>query len=374
MMHDKSVYGLVVIGGGICGLYQATKFLRKNPNGHVCVVEKEPYFGGRALQTEFCGVLVPTGAGIGRYNKDKKLLKLLNSFDINPITFEPKVQHDSITNIVNLEQTLNQLKQHFSQKPQQVDFRTFATHHLGPDMYEAFVDTAGYSDFEKLDVYDALFNYGFDDLYTTSMKFYVPWNQLIDKMIAFIKKHKSSNLITSNAVVNLNTKDKIVTLQSGQQIKFIDYVITASPYQLSSSILRQLPYNIDSVHTQPFAYLYAQLSKSSSINFACRFDKMTIVPRPLQKIIPMDLSKNVWMIAYCDNDSGIYMRDNVKTRRDLENVVYKTLRIKINVLHFKIFFREIGTHYRTRHEAYINSKHLKGEAYALNQGWTNGGL
>ena len=192
----------VIIGGGIAGLAQAYK-LSSNKKNQVILIERSNELGGRARQIEFNGVTVPTGAGVGRQRKDKKLLELMQAMGIKPIFYNHNVNYDkSINTVADIHETVEQLKTAIESHKSKLDiscmnFAQFAIRQLGLERYEAFVDTVGYSDFENLDVTDALYNYGFDDTYSHGQQnFYVPWNRLITNLeTAINKSHKSQGII-----------------------------------------------------------------------------------------------------------------------------------------------------------------------------------
>ena len=60
----------IIVGAGIAGLYYA----HINKTRENCIIlEKSSRVGGRVGQVLFNGVKVVTGAGIGRYDKDRFL-------------------------------------------------------------------------------------------------------------------------------------------------------------------------------------------------------------------------------------------------------------------------------------------------------------
>jgi hypothetical protein len=121
----------------------------------------------------------------------------------------------------------------------------------------------------------------------------------------------------------------------------------------------------------------------------------TFVPGPIQRIIPMDPNKGVYMIAYNDNANTLALKDylkNTKENRELyELLLERSLGIPENSLHIiaiKDFYWPIGTHYYTPlDKAYSSRKEfinkvqhpekgilVVGEAVSKNQGWTEGAL
>ncbi len=348
-------YDLVILGAGICGLYHAYKFLKQNPNKTCCIIEKDNECGGRAKQIYFNDVLVPSGAGIGRYKKDKKLYKLIKELKLTSEIFSFKPNYHNIQPI-NIKEITQKLKNLYSNE--QISFKEFALKHLGQKQYDDFLNTCGYTDFEKLHAYEALCNYGFDDVYGERKLFSVPWNDLIEKLVNNIKD-KNGKIYVSTTIKEFS-KNKIL-LDNNVNFTYSDYIITIPPAQINFKI--DVPKNI---FHQPFAYVYANITTPE---FVEKFKTYTIVPRPLQKIIPF--ANNNFMVAYSDNDSALEIK-NIKSKQELAGLIYKATKIKVSIINYKVIFREIGTHYRK--EKYKRNKHFKGEAYALNQGWTNGGL
>ena len=122
----------------------------------------------------------------------------------------------------------------------------------------------------------------------------------------------------------------------------------------------------------------------------------TIVPGPLQKIIPMDANKGVYMIAYSDNENATllkpYLKNNEENREFFCTLLEKSLGIPENSLHLiaiKDYYWSIGTHYYTplqrklyknREDFIEKAQHpeknilVVGEMVSLNQGWTEGAL
>ena len=76
----NNVVDIIIIGGGIAGLYAAYQIKRMAPpNTTFLVLEKNPrqWLGGRAGNETFYGANIVVGAGVGRKDKDHALIKLL---------------------------------------------------------------------------------------------------------------------------------------------------------------------------------------------------------------------------------------------------------------------------------------------------------
>jgi hypothetical protein len=121
----------------------------------------------------------------------------------------------------------------------------------------------------------------------------------------------------------------------------------------------------------------------------------TIVPGPLQKIIPMNENKGVYMIAYSDNENASflkkYLEDIPKNREMFCDLLENALGIpnkSLELVAIKDYYWPIGTHYYTplsnkyenREEFIRKAQHpengilVVGEVVSDNQGWTNGAL
>ena len=83
-MSNPSNYDIIIIGGGISGLYSAYKILQMAPETKLLVLEryKKRWLGGRAGNEMFQGTMVVNGAGIGRKEKDYLLINLLRELKI----------------------------------------------------------------------------------------------------------------------------------------------------------------------------------------------------------------------------------------------------------------------------------------------------
>lgn len=370
-------FDLLVLGAGISGLTHAYKYLKKHPSKSVCIIEKSNEIGGRVRQELFNGVLVPTGAGIGRKEKDKKLLELMKQLDLEPVFYTHTVEYHDRIKKVDTAEIIGMLKTTLEKsinKPEItcMNFAQFATSHLGADLYEAFLDTVGYTDFENLDAKDALYNYGFEDTYSRGqVNFYVPWNILLGKLKTYITNNRGT-LILNSHVSNLDKDHKSVTLDCDDKKIFYDKLIVAIPPASIPLQFSQIV-NTDFRHIkhQPFAYIFAVIKNHA---FSERFKSYTVVPRPLQKVIPINADKHVFMIAYADNICADYLKEYVKSCSDVQYLIKQYLDMCVTVSDYKLVYQPIGTHYRTNHLLYKPSPILKGEAFALNQGWTNGAL
>jgi len=143
------------------------------------------------------------------------------------------------------------------------------------------------------------------------------------------------------------------------------------------------------IEGQPFLRLYGKFSKKSLPILKEYVHGYTIVPGPLQKIIPMNEEKGVYMIAYNDNKNTkllLPFLENTRENRDffcdLIEISLDIPKGSIDLLSIKAYYWQIGTHYYRPHanEIIYKAQHpekdifVVGEVVSHDQGWTEGAL
>jgi hypothetical protein len=397
-VHNK--YDIIIVGGGISGLYSAYKILKMSPETKLLVLEghKKQWLGGRLGNEMFQGTQVVTGAGVGRKEKDYLLIELLRELKVpyNEFQVAPKAAA-TISPPCNVKKLINILKKQFKEKsatkPIQKTFKEFSLPILGPELYKNLTICLGYTDYENEDVYDTLYNYGLEDNFDKWTALHIPWKLLIETIA---KKVDIKNIHCSSYVTNIEQVSQcnfIVHTEKGPSYS-CNKVILATTI---SSILKLLPnYPIyKQVHGQNFLRLYGKFNKASTEIMKQYVPGYTVVPGPLKKIIPMNPDKGVYMIAYSDNEDAKYLKDrltNTQKNRDYFcELLEDALGIPqgaLNLIAIKDYYWPIGTHYyEPLHGPFKNRKDfikkaqnpmpgilVVGEMISMNQGWTQGAL
>jgi hypothetical protein len=390
-------YDIIIIGSGIAGLYSAYKIKQFNPALSVLILEKnkKQWIGGRTSNEPFYGTQVVTGAGIVRKNKDHLLVKLIKELNIPYHEFISSHHYITQFKPININETMRSLKK---EEPtnKTMTFKQLAIKYLGVKKYKQFIVTSGYSDYEKEDAHDTLYNYGMDDNAGNLTCLSISWKDLVAKLVDQIG---SENIKAQQNVIKINKisedqPDFEIETQKGVMYKCNKIIIATT----ISSLLHLLPSKSSiykQIHAQPFLRLYAKFSKSSAEIMKEYVKGYTIVEGPLQKIIPMDPDKGVYMIAYSDNASAIALKDHLENtlenRKYFEELLEQTLgtaegSLIINAL--LDFYWDEGTHYyeplkgpyKTR-TAFINAAQhpdknilVVGEVVSKHQGWVEGAL
>ncbi len=404
-MKKKNNYDIIIIGSGIAGLYSAYTIQRLAPNKTFLVLEKykKNWIGGRLNNDEFYGTTVVTGAGIGRKDKDHLLQGLLKELHIEYTDFKLDVNYALDGDPVDVNKVFQMLKRHYlkDEKSLKKTFKQFAKPLLGAKLYERFIETIGYTDYENEDVSQTLYKYGMDDNTGGLNGLYIPWKQLIQTLVHKIGTQfvRASNNVTSIQLTDTETLRKYV-LETDKGVKYYcDKVIIATTItgiqKLLPQILNKTQYSLyNYIKGQPFLRLYAKFPKASADIMRQYVPTYTIVSGPLQKIIPMSKEKGVYMIAYSDNVNAEvlkdYLENTAKNRLFFSKLLEETLKIPPNTLQITAlldFYWPIGTHYysplpkgMTANEYIHYIQHplpdilVVGEVVAENQGWTEGAL
>ena len=137
---------------------------------------------------------------------------------------------------------------------------------------------------------------------------------------------------------------------------------------------------------QPFLRLYAKFSKDSIPYLKENIQGVTVINGPMQKVIPMDPDKGVYMVVYSDNNDAEffkkYFKNNEKNRKIINNLLEKSLELegKLHIESIKDFYWKIGSNFKNRQEfikvAQRPDKNILivGELISIHQGWVEGAL
>lgn len=399
---NKNYYDFIIIGSGIAGLYSAYAIMNISPKSTFLILEKhkKKWIGGRWGNELFHGTKIVTGAGIGRKKKDKLLLNLMKDLHIHIQEYEVKV-HYANSNPVDIQKIFLYLRSKYNkyERKPRTTFERFAKLHLNEETYKNFLETAGYTDYEKEDVYDVLYSYGMEDNVGNFTAVNVPWKEMVEKLTAKIGADK---IKTSSNVLKIEKLRSYPSLFHVSVENGIDYfsnkVIVATTIDGIMKLVPganaiESPYK--EIHGQTFLRLYGKFSKRSIPILKQFVPGYTIVSGPLQKIIPMDANKGVYMIAYSDNRSAIYLKkyleNTEKNKEFLCILLEKSLGLPYNSLHLLDivdYYWPIGTHYysplsssfKNRNEFLNIVQHpldgmlVVGEVVSDDQGWSEGAL
>ena len=387
-MHD-----IIMIGGGISSLYAAYKLLQKNPDLSILLLERDSRLGGKTWKEKFNTTNVVVGAGVLRAKKDKIPIGLLNILGIK-YNISKHASDYILPFKIELKELFEKLKQVYSKDPTKYinnTFKQFAESVIGKKVYSQFRTQSGYSDYDKQNVHDTLYNYNFDDNYFNSPVISVDWVELITKLQEFLKGYKNFKIIKNRTVKSIQYEPfEVITNKDKYQCK---QLICGTDITSFKKIFNNLPNNIltpyKKIMGQPFLLLYAQFSKNSAMIMKNYIKTFTIVNGVLQKMIPINSNEGIYLVAYNDNKNAIKLKPYVKNKKFISNLVKTTLGIKedIEIKDMTHYYWENGTHYFTPYRATyqtnefykkitnpIKNLYVIGEMVAQKQGWVGGTL
>jgi hypothetical protein len=398
MSHEY--YDIIIVGSGVAGLYSAYNIQKMCPSASFLILEKhkKKWIGGRISNETFYGTEIVTGAGIGRKDKHLLLIKLMDELGVKYSEFDFITYYSTLIVPVDIEKIIKQLKIEYAKHPELHDktFKEFFIRIFDEKLYKKFIVSVGYTDYENADLHETLYNYGMDDNKGGWKGLYIPWKKMIDKLYDKIgKKHFrfSSDVVKVNKIEKSPRLFEINT-ETGT-IYYCNKVIIATTITGIQKLIPNKNSLYQQIQGQPFLRLYAKFNKESSEIMKKYVPDYTIVPGLLQKIIPMNKDKGVYMISYSDNSNALaqknYLEDTPDNREMYCRLLEESLGIQngsLKIIAIKDFYWTIGTHYykplrgvyKTRKEFVDKAQHpqdgvlVVGEVVSRYQGWTEGAL
>jgi len=371
------MYDYCFIGAGISVLYCAYHLKKKNPTISIVILEKENRIGGRVYPVNFDGTTVLMGSGVGRMATDILLLEWLIDLGIEIVEFKKEFENQDSDFLKSCIKKLQKNKENYRYDRHLVNFQNYATSILGAEDYEKFKSNASFTDFEEADFLDTVDCYGFIDLIPVGTNYSIPWKLVLEKAIKFIG---IENFILNAEVFSIssnkvNYKLKNLTTKNIEAKK----IISCCPVP----VLKKLyPENklLDNIGTQTFMRIYAYLDKPLPIQ------NYYVTHNILQKIIPINPDRNLYMIAYSDNKYAD--KCNELTKKELEQYLDILFDGEFKIRKMKKHYWEVGTHFfyplektfssRDNYIAKVQNKipnhWVIGEAFSNNQGWCEGAL
>lgn len=398
------MYDIVIIGGGISGLYTYMKLSKMNKY-KILLLEKNNYFGGRILEIIDDNISFPAGAA--RFNKNHvKVIKLLKEFNL--IDFRKNSGFNSNIEFIDSKNNfsskfdnkngfifINKLIKQSSKFPsnflKQLSFKEYANLCIEKDEIEFMLIASGYSgQLNNMNAYDAiqLFKYGI----RVDIKYWNgKYNLLINKIVEYLKKNNESlklNSFVSN-IQFVNEKNLYKIKYNNTFIHSKQIILSLpKPALLKLSILKPIyPILQDSISCKSLCRTYAVFDKKD-----IWFDNIknkVVTNNQLRYIIPINIEKGLIMISYTDYKYTKYWKNIENNQTKLKEAVVKmvnsTFNIKINPPR-KVYvcYWECGVAYWNKgYDSNIISDfvlnplpniYICGENYSKYQSWVEGAI
>jgi hypothetical protein len=328
-------------------------------------------------------------------------MKLMDEININYKEFHSVMNYSNLFKPINIIKYINKFKTEYKKHPElhNLTFKEGFIKLFGEKIYKQFLITAGYTDYENADIYETLFNYGMDDNKGGWTGLFIPWKKMVETLYHKIGKNhfKFSNNVTEiHKINNLPCLFQVKT-ENGMVYESNKVIIATTITGIKKLVPGANDKNslYQQIHGQPFLRLYGKFDKESSKIMKKYVPEYTIVPGPLQKIIPMNSNKGVYMIAYSDNTNALILHNYLKNTPENRDLYCDLIEQSLGIPHgtlklcaIKDFYWPIGTHYYeplkgsffNRNEFVNKAQHpqkgmlVVGECVSRYQGWTEGAV
>jgi monoamine oxidase len=362
---------IIIIGGGIAGLYCFHKLQKKfieenqNQNYKILLFEKNDYFGGRCLTTykkfkkdkidkkiKISNKTIQYEKGAGRLNQNHKLfLSLIQELDLEQDlieisgnsqilpsknynlkhTFKNKSSFTYIKKVVKQAKIFIKNKKNIHQL-QKYTFIDYAKTILNPEEIKFLLDFSGYyGELVYENAYDAIRL--FEEGISNSLKYYVlkhGFSSIIDKLICKINETSKIHNQTQNQKLFLNQEllkikelGNTYALNINNNIYQTKYLILAlpKPALLKFNYLTIYQSQLNSINCKPLCRIYSIFPKTWFENL----EKSTTNTK-LRYIIPINKQTGLIMIAYTDSKYALYWKKFLsKSNKELNKELLKQL-------------------------------------------------
>ena len=382
------MYDYIIIGGGISGLYMNYLLTDKYKT---LLLEKNNYFGGRALNINFHGNIIRLGAGIGAPH-NKSLLKLLKDINIKSPSYKSTINIISDEK-VNMREMVNQIIKKYKSisfdKIKYLTAKEFIIKYFGKDFFTLYSTYAEYTDFVNSSMESFIKYYPIIDHIPSKYTIIgVDWMILIEKLINYIEiKNKLEKNYEVKKIV-FNSTTKTYNIDNKYETKNIIFAITIKTL---TNILKQSKmlninykdYN-DCIGYVPFIRIYSYHKNGHNLDIK----GFNIVNNKLQNIIIMN--DNLLMITYSDSVNALYWKKYIHNKKLLIEKLTKSIKdlFKTDIIIDDIYtmFWEEGVHYYKPTNGLTVKEIIKklsnpaknifvcGEMLSIKQGWVEGSI
>ena len=358
---------VIIIGGGLSGLYTGYNILKTVKNIKVVILEKEERLGGRVETFKNRNMSVESGAG-RFHNKNNLLNELLEELQL----MDKKISIGNMKftwsnenqDVIKLENMNKDIKYTIIESNKTSDdilrnqtFYSYIANVLGKEKANEIQDHFGYSsEFTHMNAYDALVLMK-DHLITNNQYFALSGGleQIIKELTKRIK-NMGGQILTRREVENIDY-DKTTARFS---IKCYNYVKIYNSRQcvcaVTSNTLSKLtifkPVHkyIKLIKELPLCRIYSKFPVKNDAWFS-GIPRMTMNNK-IRMMIPINPDDGIIMISYTDNNYAKYWNRLYKTKgiegvdREHKKIIDRVFGINIPIpIDTKVFYYEHGVAY-----------------------------
>ena len=353
-------YDIIIVGGGISGLYTLYKLSQKHPCLKILLLEKEKQLGGRVSTFIENGMVLEEGAG--RFNDTHVLLKslivdlhLTNKIHKTSIHIkympDDKGAREEDGDVEDLSYYSGLLKiltgndkpvsakfilkiiiaSMFESKEylQKMNFIQYANKVLKKNQVKLIEDSFGYyKELHEMNAYNCI--QLLNQLSPTNHNYILKGglSQIINRMIENIKKNKNCSILTEQTVYNIQYVGEAeslrretlsssppllqITLKRGGEQKdklYCNKIVCALPKEalekipIFHSIQHKL---LDKITSASLCRIYSRFTKDKNGKYWFQHLPKITTNNALRMVIPYDLNKGIVMISYTDSHFADY--------------------------------------------------------------------
>ena len=368
---------IIIVGGGISGLYAAYQHIKKNPRLKITILERNRDFGGR-IDT-FHGKYYTVEAGAGRFhNKQPLIMNLIHELGLDdkvvPISgFDHYMSNGKLYSTKPMQKIIKRII--LSSKREHVDvlrntvFLDYAKTIITKDEAELLFDSFGYSsELTDMNAFDAIVL--MEKHFNPKNQYYVldgGLSQLVEKLVEKLKANGRVKMYTRHRVNDVeyisshgsDTNKFKITCDNIQRPYYADKCICAVTKEtlLKLRIFSPIYPILNLIRTLPLCRIYGQfpvienVPNSEPRPWFKNLPKIT-TNNNLRIVIPVDESSGTMMISYTDNKFARYWK-SIMDNGDVDDVarlhqklLQKTTRMQIPIPeHVEMFYWEHGVAY-----------------------------
>ena len=359
------MYDIIVVGGGIAGLYTAYNLSLLYPKKTIKIMEKSDTLGGRVHTYKDRNFQVEAGAG--RISaKNKSVLKLLEKLNLTdklvPITNDFRIVDIKHPGIIQKSHLYNYLKTVISNVTedqttlQHMTFIDYIKMKLSKEESRYLLDFFGYtSELTVMNAYDTI--QIMKTYFSKTSKYYIlngGLSQIINSIVEILEARSvsiSRKTEVTNVVFDQNKQIfEINTKKNKKEECFLCFFAVTKDVLEKISIFQPVYRYLKYIETKPLCRIYAKYKTA----WFKDLPKIT-TNSPLKYIIPIDSTEGIIMISYTDEKYADYWKklyDNEGSsvlKRTIKGYVNQTFDIETPLpTAIKMFFWEKGAAYFTK--------------------------
>ena len=321
------IYDIIIVGGGMAGLYTQYKLLRKYKNKEILLIERDNRLGGRVYTHKVTvkGIKHSMEAGAGRFNDNHKYLKkLINELGLSKQIFKipSKVNHI----VTKSKWKKNELSKYspydfldiiikktkLTKEMKKMSFSEWLNNNIDHNIVDYLKAIYPYKDIFKTNAYDALNLYRID--LNISNNFYVLGGGLMQLVDGMSKKIKSvgGKIKLNTELRSINDIEDYYIVKTNMCNYFCKNIVLTGqrPDLLKIKYLNNMKPVINSVRNAPLCRFYFIFDTKKCVWF--KNIKKTITDSRLSYFIPINYDTGLLMISYVDEHNAIYLKNMEK--------------------------------------------------------------